>query len=556
MRNFAKLVDSLYFINSNKAKAGLLINYLKTTPDPDRGWAIAAIAGDLHFDFFKRRVIKELITERIDPLLFDLSYDYVGEMSETVALLWSSTIERGIKKDNPDTINAVPSLHDVVTMFKTLAKKDVKPYLAALLDALSPAERWALIKLGTGGLRIGISTRFLKKILAEYAKECTPNNAVDIEQIERLWHAVEPPYCDLLAWLEGKEKRPETSHKLTFQPVMLAHPLLPSDLDKLDLADWQAEWKFDGIRAQLLRTEKGAALYSRNGDDISKSFPDLINKVLSTDLYGRFDGELLALNPDKSNICEKDNYAHIASFNQLQQRLNKKKPSKALMLEIPVGFIAYDVLDTPSCEYRGLVLKERSIALANLLQPYKHIDVYPSELLAFATTEDLLNLKTQASKLSNGYIEGIMLKNKLGKYVAGRPKNQWYKLKREPKLIDAVIMYAQRGHGKRSSYYSDFTFGCWQDGQLLPVGKAYSGFTDAELKKLDTWVRRNTLGRFGPVKEVKKALVFEVAFDAVHPSNRHKSKVALRFPRINRIRWDKPAGEADPLENLIKLIAN
>lgn len=556
MHDFAKLVDSLYFINSNNAKAGLLINYLKATPDPDRGWAIAAIAGDLNFDFFKRRVIKELITERVDPLLFDLSYDYVGEMSETVALLWSSTVNNAMSAENAHEIREVPSLNEVVTKFKTLAKKDIKPYLAALLDILSPTQRWALIKLGTGGLRIGVSTRFLKKILAQFSQECAPKNAIDIEQIERIWHGVEPPYSDLLAWLEGKEERPETANKLTFQPVMLAHPLLESELDKLHLADWQAEWKFDGIRAQLLRTDKGAALYSRTGDDISQSFPDLIEKTLSTDLYGRFDGELLALNPLKKSTGEKNNYSHIASFNQLQQRLNKKKPSKKLMHEIPVGFVAYDVLDTPTCDYRDLALKERSKALADMLQPYKQIDIYPSELLSFTVNKDLLDLKKQASTLSNGYIEGIMLKNKLGQYVAGRPKNQWYKLKRDPKLIDAVIMYTQRGHGKRSSYYSDFTFGCWQDGQLLPVGKAYSGFTDAELKKLDTWVRRNTLGRFGPVKEVKKELVFEVAFDAVHHSNRHKSKVALRFPRINRIRWDKPAHEADPLKNLIKLIGN
>ena len=163
-------------------------------------------------------------------------------------------------------------------------------------------------------------------------------------------------------------------------------------------------------------------------------------------------------------------------------------------------------------------------------------------------------LKNQASEIGEGYIEGLMIKHKMGTYVAGRPKGQWYKLKREPLLIDTVIMYAQRGHGKRSSFYSDFTFGCWHDGQLLPVGKAYSGFSDEDLKKLDSWVRRNSVGRFGPVKEVKKELVFEVAFDSVHESNRHKSKVALRFPRIHRIRWDKPAGEADELATLIKLI--
>jgi DNA ligase-1 len=182
------------------------------------------------------------------------------------------------------------------------------------------------------------------------------------------------------------------------------------------------------------------------------------------------------------------------------------------------------------------------------------LPLYPSHLLSFSSPHDLQTLKDKATELSNGYIEGIMIKRKSSAYVAGRPKGQWFKLKRNPKVIDAVIMYAQRGHGKRSSFYSDFTYGCWQDGVLLPVGKAYSGFTDEELKKLDTWVRRNTIGRFGPVKEVKKELVFEIAFDAVATSNRHKSKVALRFPRIHKIRWDKPASEADQLATLAAMI--
>jgi DNA ligase-1 len=291
-----------------------------------------------------------------------------------------------------------------------------------------------------------------------------------------------------------------------------------------------------------------------------------VSTVEAANLEGRFDGELVALHPSVSAELSPNThqtYAHIASFNQLQQRLNRKKPSKALMSLIPVGLIIYDALQIGDEDLREQALSVRSAKIAALFnnehkiakeKPDTELNLFPSEQLAFKSSNDLTRLKERASKLSNGYIEGIMIKRKNAAYVAGRPKGQWFKLKRDPKLIDAVIMYAQRGHGKRSSFYSDFTFGCWQNEILLPIGKAYSGFTDEELKKLDTWVRRNTVGRFGPVKEVNKELVFEIAFDAVAPSNRHKSTVALRFPRIHRIRWDKPANEADQLTTLIDMI--
>jgi DNA ligase-1 len=562
MKAFADLVNNLYFLNSNNAKSELLLEYLATAPSPDRGWAIGAIAGTLHFEFFKRKTVKDIIVERVDPALFALSYDYVGEMSETVAHLWSTTADA--KAFAKQTALGVPSLDEVVTQFTHLPKQSIKPYLVSLLDIMTPTQRWALLKLGTRGLRIGVSARFMKKILAQHGAKHNPS--ITVEDVERVWHGVQPPYNDLLAWLEGKADMPDISNKLTFQPVMLAHPIDDAALARISHEEWQAEWKFDGIRAQLVSNHTGTALFSRTGDDISASFPDLVSSVEAAKLEGRFDGELVALDPTVSSALFNDapqSYAHIASFNQLQQRLNKKKPTKALMQSIPVGLVIYDALQIKHEDLREQALSIRSAKIAKLFSKNQKIagedhgtclNLFPSEQLLFSNPDDLTALKVRASKLSNGYIEGIMIKRKDTAYVAGRPKGQWYKLKRDPKVIDAVIMYAQRGHGKRSSFYSDFTFGCWQDDILLPIGKAYSGFTDEELKRLDTWVRRNTMGRFGPVKEVKKELVFEVAFDAVAPSNRHKSKVALRFPRIHRIRWDKPAAEADQLSTLIDMI--
>jgi DNA ligase-1 len=583
MDEFARLVDRLYYLNSNNAKAELLINYLRNTPDPDRGLAIGAIAGTLSFEFFKRSIIKELIVERIDPVLFDLSYDYVGEMSETVAHLWSTLTDTKVTCDITEQAT-LPSLSELVEEFTHLPKKEVKAALIQKLDIMNPTQRWALLKLGTRGLRIGVSARFLKKILAQYAQQFDhPNEQklITVEEIERVWHGVEPPYTNLFAWLEAKAPKPDTSDKLTFQPVMLAHPIEAAVLETITPMEWQAEWKFDGIRAQLVMNKNGSAIFSRTGDDISQSFPDLLANISELcaaqsirnkdipprNLYGRFDGELIALKPDSCNRELMDDaselvdgaseqFAHIASFNQLQQRLNKKKPGKALMQSIPAGFIAYDALQIEDEDLREQPLHERTQLMTRYLQQVKSPHLITTQTIGFRDAEHLTELKKAASDNSNGYIEGLMLKNKNGTYVSGRPKGQWYKLKRNPKLIDAVVMYAQRGHGKRSSFYSDFTFGCWDNDVLLPIGKAYSGFTDEELKKLDNWVRKNTIGRFGPVKELKKELVFEVAFDAVQTSNRHKSKVALRFPRVHRIRWDKPAVEADQLSTLSALISS
>jgi DNA ligase-1 len=538
MEAFARLVDKLYFTSSNLAKSAILRDYLRTTPDPDRGWAIAAIAGTLNFDLFKRKLIKDLITARVDPVLFDLSYDYVGEMSETVAHLWPINSNTTELSSN----DSLPSLHELVTLFKQSNKQQVEEILVSLLDRMTAPQRWALIKLGTRGLRIGLSARFLKKVLAEYANEL-PQNNINTEDIERVWHGVEPPYIDLFDWLEGKADKPDVSKKITFQPVMLSHPLSDNEVPTISSQHWQAEWKYDGIRVQLVCNENGKALFSRTGDDISGSFPDLLNSIDEQHVSGVFDGELLAMQDEQIN-----------SFNQLQQRLNKKKPSKKLMQEIPVGIMLYDVLFIDGIDLREQPLRIRSSKLAAWFEQQSNKLLKLSVPLLFNNINELRALREKANASDSGYIEGLMLKNNDSLYVAGRPKEQWFKWKRDAKLVDAVIMYAQRGHGKRSSFYSDYTFGCWQDDKLLPIGKAYSGFTDDELKQLDKWVRSNTIGRFGPVKEVKKELVFEVAFDSVHHSKRHKSGVALRFPRIHRIRWDKPASEGDQLTTLLSLI--
>ncbi|HEY6048404.1 MAG TPA: cisplatin damage response ATP-dependent DNA ligase, partial [Sphingomicrobium sp.] len=325
------------------------------------------------------------------------------------------------------------------------------------------------------------------------------------------------------------------------RPFMLAHPL---DETVVDLENYVAEWKWDGIRVQLVHAGGETRLYSRTGDDISASFPEMAEALTFPAVL---DGELLVRGSHQGGEA-----GGAASFNALQQRLGRKNVSQKMLTSFPAFVRLYDILFDGDEDLRSLPWTERRQRLepfATGLDP-ERFDV--SQLIESATFEELEDLRLNARDVA---IEGIMLKRRDSPYVAGRRTGLWYKWKRDPLTADCVLMYAQRGSGKRSSYYSDYTFGCWtEDGELLPVGKAYFGFTDEELKWLDRWIRGHTIQRFGPVREVEKGLVLEVAFDSIHASTRHKSGLAMRFPRISRIRIDKPAAEADRVANLRAMV--
>ncbi len=524
MQAFASLLDRLYYTHSNLDKAAVLTDYISRTPDPDRGFALGAIAGTLTFDLFKRALVRDLAAERTDPTLLALSYDYVGEMSETVAHIWP-------RNPGGAVLDRLPPLHEVIHEFRSRSKPAIREYLALLLDNMTAAERWALLKLGTQTLRIGMSARSVKHVLASFG-------GVSIGEIEEVWHAQEPPYLDLFAWLERRGAKPQNADAVTFHPVMLAHALEDADAGRIAPDEYMAEWKYDGIRVQLVSAPSGKALFSRSGDNISAAFPDVLARA---DFHAILDGELIVKSGGK-----------IASFNHLQQRLNRKIPDAKLIANYPGHLVIYDMLSAGGRDLRPLPLTERKGEMARWFEAARPAGAELAQPLPFRNPGELQALRAQAAALASPHIEGLMLKRLDSPYVAGRPKGLWYKWKRDPLLVDAVVMYAQRGSGKRSSFYSDYTFGLWHDGALSPIGKAYFGFTDEELKELDKWVRHHVVARFGPVLEVEKALVFEVAFDAVHRSTRHKSGVALRFPRINRIRWDKPAREADELGALAK----
>lgn len=593
MNDFAELLDRLAYEPRRNAKLRLLQDYFAHAPDPERGYALAAMTGGLTFREAKPAMIRSLVEARVDPVLFGLSHNYVGDLAETTALIWPapeaatgspppcgeesevgvagrSAAESGgttptrdpspqgggrglapIGHNNPPP--HVPTLSEVVETLATIRKADLPSHIATWLDALDETGRWALLKLITGALRVGVSARLAKTAIGALGGH-------EADAVEEVWHGLEPPYATLFAWVEGRGERPTTRNPAPFRPPMLSHPIdEESDFGKLDPALFSAEWKWDGIRVQLVggRDEAGeqvARIYSRTGEDISGAFPDLAEAIT---FEGALDGELLILRESR-----------VQSFNVLQQRLNRKAVTPKLLEEFPAHVRAYDLMAAAGEDLRPLPFGERRARLEGFVAALDHARIDISPLVPFADWEALAAARADPAQVGAGEdadaIEGVMLKARDSAYLPGRPKGPWWKWKREPFRVDTVMMYAQRGHGKRSSFYSDYTFGVWrarEDGseELVPVGKAYHGFTDAELAKLDRYVRNNTTKRFGPVREVAygldHGLVLEIAFEGVQRSTRHKSGVAMRFPRVARIRWDKPAAEADRIDALETILA-
>jgi DNA ligase-1 len=601
VNDFAHLLDRLAYEPRRNAKLRMLQDFFARTPDPERGYALGAMTGTLSFREAKPALIRGLVEERIDPVLFRLSHNYVGDLAETTALIWpgprdlpppsggsglhpapdearvpSPARERGhvaphadrsanlvapaggggdarvgIGHNNPPP--HVPTLAEVVETLATIPKRELPRHLAEWLDALDETGRWALLKLVTGNLRVGVSARLAKTAVGALGGH-------EADAVEEVWHGLTPPFETLFAWVEGRAERPETLNPAPFRPPMLSHPIEEeADLEKLEPEAFSAEWKWDGIRVQLVggRDRAGAQVakvYSRTGEDITGAFPDLAEAIGFT---GTLDGELLILRERR-----------VQSFNVLQQRLNRKAVTAKLLEEFPAHVRAYDLLTLDGDDLRAEPFATRREKLEALVTRLDHARIDISPLVPFADWEALAAARADPASVGAGEdadaIEGVMLKRLNSPYLPGRPKGPWWKWKREPHIVDAVMMYAQRGHGKRSSFYSDYTFGVWREApeggdELVPVGKAYHGFTDAELAKLDRYVRNNTTKRFGPVREVahglEAGLVLEIAFEGVQRSTRHKSGVAMRFPRVSRIRWDKPPAEADRIDVLERILA-
>ncbi len=523
MNDFPTLLEDLLLSSSKKKKISLLVNYFHKSEIKEKGWAFFLLTNRMQRKYLNSRDLKEIVIKRVGEPLFKYSYDYVGDLAETISLLWK-------KKKDKKTNFKLSEFMEYLSNNKN--KEELKKKLEILFDESNEQQRFCYLKILTGGFRVGVSNGLIKEALVKYG--CR-----EADEIDELWHGFIAPYKDLFSWLEGKSLPSYVDKKYLFNSLMLANNFIMKNFTSLNTNNFSSEFKWDGIRAQIIFAKYGK-IFSRNGEDITKSFPDL---HICHKNYYVIDGEIVIKKANK-----------ILSFNDLQKRIGRKTTSKKLLIDYPAHFIAYDILFYQDKDCRNLIFTERRKYLQKFINLKLSDKITLSKLINFSCWKDLE--KIRENSLSN-HVEGVVVKQNNSVYKKGRSPNGWYKWKRRPFSMDFIIMYAQRGHGKRSSFYSDFTFGCWINKdfkELVPVGKAYSGYTNEELKKLDLWIRNNTLQRFGPVRSVKIGLIVEISFDNINFSSRHKSGVALRFPRFSKIRWDKHSSEVCTLKDVRDLI--
>lgn len=529
MRRFAELYQRLDRSTSTLDKRAALIDYFRTAPPADAAWAVWLLAGG-KISSAKARIassseLRSWISEvsGTPDWLVDASYDQVGDLAETLALLLDDPVEIGEDLALSTWIE---------TRLAPIANHDAAMRRKLVTDAwkrLPFGERLVFNKLLTGALRVGVSQGLVQQALAE-------SSGIDIALIAQRMLGPWTPNADFMARLLSADPQPGDA-ALPY-PFFLAAPLESAVETLGDINDWWIEWKWDGIRAQLIRRGEDIALWSRGEERMDGRFPEIDTALEALPRDAVIDGEILAW---------REGDAQPLPFTALQKRIQRRKPGPKVLTDTPVRVLAYDLLELDGADLRTRPLHERRGALDALLNATASPVVQISPRIVTANWEDAASLREEARERG---VEGFMLKRKDSPYRHGRKRGDWWKWKIDPLTIDAVLIYAQAGHGRRSTLHTDYTFALWQDGALVPVAKAYSGLTDAEILKLDRWIRAHTTERFGPVRAVEPLHVFELGFEAVNRSSRHKSGIAVRFPRILRWREDKTASQADQLETL------
>lgn len=529
MRAFAQLYAGLDETTSTLAKRRALAEYFLATEPADAAWAVQLLSGGKLPRLVNSTVMRELASSvtGYQPWLIDESYAHVGDLAECLTLLVQPFAEQD-PRNAPDA-----TLREWVERIQTAATWPDEERRAWLLHAwltLSQAQRFVLNKLLTGALRVGVSARLVHLALADAS-------GLTVERISERLSGKWQPSATAFAALVADAGDTEAVRAATPYPFYLASPLEVEPASLGPPVEWLAEWKWDGIRAQLLQRDGRIALWSRGGEKLDGRFPEIELSALALPPGCALDGEILAWGTDAPR-----------PFIELQPRINRLKPSANLIAQTPIRFLAYDLLELDGTDWRRRPLADRREALANMLaalEPAASIALSPA--LDFDNWEHLRGRRDEARDRG---VEGLMLKRLDSIYRDGRKRGDWWKWKVDPHTIDAVLIYAQSGSGRRAGLHTDYTFALWQDTKLVPFAKAYSGLTDVELLELDRWIRSHTLERFGPVRSVAPSLVFELAFEAVQLSKRHKSGVAVRFPRILRWRRDKQPVEADSLDGL------
>lgn len=526
MKRFARLFAALDATTSINARVAALADYFREAPEPDRIWTIALLSGRRPKRSVNATELRTWAAEAAGlPLwLFEEAYAVAGDLAETIALVLP-----------PARTASDDSLTDWILRIRALTGRDAltrKAEILAAWDRLDTDERFLFNKLITGGFRIGVSQTLMTRALAQ------ATGIAEADLAHRLmgdWSPESATFAGLVltAHAGASESRP--------YPFYLAYALegLPDTLG--DPADWLAEYKWDGIRGQLILRGGKHYLWSRGEELITDRFPELARL---TDFLPQgivIDGEVLAHAGGRP-----------LPFAALQKRIGRKTVPKALLTEAPVVLMAYDLLEEGDVDLRDTPLQQRRMRLQSLVAASPgDAPVLLSPEVPFAGWEHLATLRAGSREIG---AEGLMLKRRASAYLTGRRKGDWWKWKMNPMTVDAVMVYAQAGHGRRANLYTDFTFAVRDGNQLVPFTKAYSGLTDEEFTQITAWVRKNTLERFGPVRRVTPELVFEIAFEGIQESPRHKSGIALRFPRMLRWRQDKPVSEIDTIDALRALL--
>ncbi len=525
MKHFAQLISALESSNKTTVKLEAIIRYLNSAPERDKLWFVSLFTGKRPKRAVPISLMKEWALEitRLPYWLFTESYASVGDLGETLSLILPPpryTVEKSLSEWMGEIIGLKDKTDD-----------DKKAFVLHAWDGLDYTERFIFNKLLGGSFRIGVSYKMLVNALAKFSNQ---ESSALMHSIMGKWDVDEITFDELIS---GTTINPDQSKPY---PFCLAYPLEKELKDLGEPRDWVAEYKWDGIRGQIIKRNNEVFLWSRGEELVTEQFPEVVETV--SQCQGNFvlDGEIL---PVKNG--------DILNFNELQKRLNRKNVSKKMIDEIPISIFVYDLLEWEFEDVRGKTFLERRQLLENFItqNPFHNIQI--SSIIPFEHWEELPPIRNRAREINS---EGLMLKNKHSVYHSGRVKGDWWKWKINPLTMDAVLIYAQKGSGRRSGYYTDYTFAVRDGDKLVTIAKAYSGLTDAEIMEVSRFVTKNSLEKFGPVRTVKPELVFEIAFEGIGYSSRHKSGVAVRFPRIARWRKDKTVAEIDTLENVKKLI--
>jgi len=526
MRAFVNLVQNLDATTSSNNKISYLKNYFESDIDiKDKLWALALFMGKKPPRSVNTSLLRIWCAEvRGIPLwLFEQNYHIVGDLAETIALMVADTTQISKKP--------LYSWVEEIFALKNQSESDKEKYVKQAWRTCDVDEIWIFNKIITGGFRIGVSKNLVITALSQ---------VYDVEKAQ-MAHVLSGQWTpQTTTWERLLDFNNTNSDISKPYPYFLAYPIKTDELTQISSLEWVAEYKWDGIRGQLIYRKNESFLWSRGEELITEKFPELRITDVNTSFV--IDGEILAWKNEKP-----------MSFNELQPRISRKSVSKKMLSDIPIYFKAYDLLEINNEDVRSLPFQYRRIQLEKIFQEIQHPRILLSPLLIFNDTEELTTLRKNAPQIG---AEGLMIKRWQGVYHTGRKNEDMYKWKCDPYLIDAVLLYAQRGHGRRANLYSDFTFAVWDGDKLTPFAKAYSGLTDQEMKEITQFVKKNTIETFGPVASVKPELVFELAFEGIALSSRHKSGIAVRFPRINRWRHDKKTQEANSLEDIKSLLVN